>query len=235
MAFSLASHLAVALALLFHTSAHAATADQAKKPKRAQEDGPTRRFSVGGDLGYGMGISAPAFGGDLSYRLTKQLVLNSSLTYASNSNLKTSSSPDSTFEVTKLAVSGLLGLINIRYYTGRSFYAAAGLGWRQYSGTLQGDQVSDPSNSLTITMTSQSVVAGLALGNLWTFNHGLYLGGEWLAAQFPLTSSYSSTTTTTGTLGSGQDIFEQIAQDTAAAVAKTTSVTFLTLKVGYSF
>lgn len=97
--------------------------------------------------------------------------------------------------IEKLEAKAQTNQVRAKYYPTNSFYVAGGLGYRSISFDVA---LSDSSARIAQTLESESTVLTLALGNLWSFDSGFYIGGEWLHIEVPMASQYSATYTATG-------------------------------------
>lgn len=208
----------------------------AKKTEEAvekPEDANAKPMGAGARLGYGMGIGATATGASFDLKLAPNRDLEIYGMYA-KADLSKSITPVDGVD-SQININGYLIMANLRYFFGKTFYAAPSLGWRYYNANFSVRDAKDSNNSATIDLKVSGIVAGGAIGNLWRFKNGLYVGGEWIAAQWTILGSAKQSTTTSGILTQGQDALQKTAADTGSGLLHTMSATLSTLLVGYSF
>jgi len=180
-------------------------------------------------------VGAAGIGVGLDYKISKQLELDLSAAYASADLKKSLGNTDAGYDVPKAAVSSTHVIANVRYFFGQTFYVAPGLGWRRFAADFAVASTSDPTDNASGSVQADSITAGLAIGNLWRFKNGFYIGGEWLAVQAPISSSSSSTTTTSGTAVQAQNELTKLDDDLSKKIGQATSVILANLLIGVSF
>ncbi len=132
-----------------------------------------------------------------------------------------------------IALKGTIVAGNFRHFTGNSFYYSGGLGLRKLDSEIVIKD--DTANSITGTTSSNSIIAQFAIGNLWTLDSGVYLGGEWFSYQRVLASSFRSTTKTTGIMTTAQKELQQSGEDLAKSLGNSSTASLLTFIIGYQF
>lgn len=119
-----------------------------------------------------------------------------------------------------------------KYFVGNSFALTGGLAYRNMNSEIN---VSSSGSSISTTSSGSAITAKVGIGNYWTYDFGLTIGCEWVGYLAPLSSSYSSTSTQTGTVSSNLTNVRNDAEDLGKTLAKTGSVQLLNLTLGYSF
>ncbi len=119
-----------------------------------------------------------------------------------------------------------------RYFVGETFAVNGGLGYRQIDSLIR---VSSSSSSIQTTSNGNAFYARVGIGNYWTWNSGFSLGCEWIGAQVPLSSSYSSESQSSGVSSSSMENVRETGEDLGKTLAKSTIFQALNLKIGYTF
>ena len=188
-----------------------------------------------------LGLGAPAFGAEGYFSLAKNAHLGVAALHGSASlksqlsnaaSTSDSSSEGTSVDCTKADISATQLLVNLRYFFGQTFYIAPGLGWRRFNSSIAFEDTSANANYVDINAVSDSVVASFAIGNIWRLGNGLYLGGEWAAYQYPVSASYTTTTSTHGTIVQVQDQMTTIGSNFAQDLARAGTSVLLTFVIG---
>jgi hypothetical protein len=77
-------------------------------------------------------------------------------------------------------------------------------------------------------------VAGLSVGNMWSWNNGLTFGVDWLMAMAPLTTSSSSSVSGNLPQRDADELLETT-ESLTKDIASATSLTLALVHVGYNF
>lgn len=132
----------------------------------------------------------------------------------------------------KFDVNGRLTQVRARYFPGNSFYVVGGLGKR----TIDFDLAAvSGSARIAEKIKTESTVVSIGIGNIWSFDSGFFIGGEWIALAVPLASSRSTEIkSNTGTTADLQEL-EKDAQDAADQLGEMTTAGIAMLKLGWQF
>lgn len=122
--------------------------------------------------------------------------------------------------------------VRAKYFVGNSFYFAGGLGQRQVDFDLA---ATSSAETLKVKTESSSTILSLSLGNIWTFDSGFYLGGEWLAVAVPISSSSKSDATHNGLRSSESMELQRDSKEVADDLSKATTAGLAMLMVGWQF
>lgn len=145
-----------------------------------------------------------------------------------------STSTKSTIETEELDLSFTYVNATGKYFLGNSFYFSAGLGYRIVETNIRVVSLVDTTYIDTNTKSS-SICLDIGLGNRWTFDSGLYIGGNWFAAVIPLSSSYTATSEAGG---AANEILNDIAEDNkelARKIGTTEHYRLAVFQIGFSF
>ncbi|SMF47913.1 hypothetical protein [Pseudobacteriovorax antillogorgiicola] len=124
--------------------------------------------------------------------------------------------------------------VDAKWFVGNSFYWRVGLGQRQINSDISVTDQYDGTN-ITATLESTSSAVSIGLGNIWTLDSGLYLGGEWIAASIPLGSSFSSSVTSNAITDEDlRDLVEDM-EEVSEDFGTVTTFGLATFLIGYQF
>tara|TARA_B100001094_G_C18083991_1_gene746764 strand:- start:18 stop:725 length:708 start_codon:yes stop_codon:yes gene_type:complete len=137
---------------------------------------------------------------------------------------------------TNSVLSGSMFALMARYYFGNSFFLSGGLGQRLIEGNLRFEEAQTV-NFLELNTESSSTVAIITIGNVWSWDNGFFLGAEWLGASVPMSSGYSSKTSTNLPVAGDAEFAEIVdsAEDLAKEMGEATAMMSLLLNIGFSF
>ena len=144
------------------------------------------------------------------------------------------SASDGSTSLTKALATGQLFEAEARHFFGSTFYATGGLGLRRIAYDLSVDDAID-SGSVTINAKATSLSLSLTVGNVWAWPSGFFLGADWLGVTVPLTNSYSSTVSTSGSASTAAEDLGSLADAGARALGRALSTRLLVLNVGWAF
>ncbi len=135
----------------------------------------------------------------------------------------------------KFSVDGQMVLLYARYFFTNSLAVTAGGGYRGIAANYL--IVDTTKNNVWVrgTVTTNSLVANLALTSQWSWNSGFTIGCDWFGAAYPLYNISNFTTETLGTMPTTGDNLQQSADKFAEALGTTFSLQFLVLTLGYTF
>lgn len=174
---------------------------------------------VGGTVFEGFYLQSPGMQWGLSY-------------FTGTYNLETDEDPN--FILNEASVSGSLALARLRYFMGNSFYITASVGQRSIEATIDVESTTAV-NQIIITSNSSSIVAGLNIGNAWTWDNGFTLNADWFGYYVPLSSSYTSSTTTRGDVTAAQQVFAEEAETLGKSLGETPHAQALIFTLGILF
>ncbi len=191
-----------------------------------------KKYSVGAELGiFLFPISGP--GMHLNYSLQKDLSFG--IRYISGSFDASGLITENPFtSIDTFTIDGSITEIDVKWFPGNSFYCRLGLGQREISSDIKVSSTLD-NTSIETSIKSNATAVSIGLGNIWTFDSGLYLGGEWIALSVPLSSSFSSSASSNSISNDSLRDIIQESEDTAEKLGTITSVGFATLLIGFQF
>ena len=147
--------------------------------------------------------------------------------FTSGSNIEGLSLDRSTAQI--IVVSG-----QAKYFFGNSFYVGAGIGYRSLSMDITISETTT-GDFFNFSVDGTAIVTDVTIGNMWSFDNGLYVGFDWIGFILPLTSSYELSTQSEGEFAALQEQLEAISNDTAQEINSTTLIALLVLNVGMMF
>jgi len=204
-----------------------------------------KKIAVGADAGL-IFSGTPGAGLELSFNSSDSLQIGGGFSYGkedlrsdaanegSGSSGSTSTQPVSTIETEELDLSFTYVNASAKYFLGNSFFFSAGFGYRIIETNIR---VASKIDSMFIDTNtkSSSFCLDIGLGNRWTFDSGLYIGGNWFAAVLPVSSSYSATTSASG---SATEKINEISEDNTELAKKIGSAVHYRLaafQIGFNF
>ena len=119
-----------------------------------------------------------------------------------------------------------------RYFFGETFAITGGLGYRQIDSLIR---VTSKTSAIQTTSNGEAFYARVGIGNYWSWSSGFSLGCEWIGAQVPLSSKYSSANQSTGVSSSSMEDVRSTGEELGETLAKSTILQTLNLKIGYTF
>lgn len=192
--------------------------------------------SFGVSLRYGQVIgSIPGTGIDFFYQLKPHLQVG--MTHLAGAlDLKNSMSSTDGTTMEKNQLRGNLSLIYGRHFFGESFFVTGALGQRFISSkysirSTTANSFIDANNATT------SVVAHVAIGNMWTWEKGFYAGIDWLGFSQPLSSNENINVDITGSdvPPTALNDKKKATEEPFRKIAKRGTPLFLTFHFGYTF
>ncbi len=133
--------------------------------------------------------------------------------------------------IERFLLTGALALGQARYFWGNSFFVSALIGGRQIHGSYA--FADDSGNALLGDINVVSGVVGLGLGNLWSWDNGVFFGGQWAGLVVPIYSSATVTTTTEGAVSALIHDIQTEADALGKSIGEKQSEQRLHLIVGY--
>ena len=131
-----------------------------------------------------------------------------------------------------ITLNGSLLATKMRYFFGNSFYTELHLGQRSLDFSTK-SSISSTTDTISMTVNSVSIYAGLSIGNQWSFDSGFTIGVDWLGFFAPLSSSSSSQTETEGTISLAQESLSETVEDGAQLIAKAPHSSAFILSLGW--
>lgn len=135
----------------------------------------------------------------------------------------------------RFEMDGQLATIGYRKFFGGSFYGTGALGYRGLHAKYELASKANAADHLTGDVSVRSVVLNLAVGNIWTWANGFYVGGEWIGVAVPVASQFKAKTGT----GIESDVELTKAQDDAVEgarrISRLPSISVATLVMGFAF
>lgn len=122
--------------------------------------------------------------------------------------------------------------LDFRFFPSNNFYFGLGIAMRKIEFELEAH---NGAARIDESLKASSFVARVAVGNIWSFDNGFYIGGEWIAAAIPISSSVSTDITADGTASSDINDLEIDALDLVDKLAKATTFGLAVLQVGWQF
>lgn len=137
--------------------------------------------------------------------------------------------------INKFDISASLIEGGIKYFTGNSFYLKGGIGQRNIDFDFETTSTIS-SVYLNTKIESQSLVIIGGIGNLWSFDSGLYLGGEWLTLHFPIDFQYEfKNTTNAPDSDTSLESLNKDIRDISEKLGKSQTGGVVQLLLGYEF
>ncbi len=225
--------IVLSLSLLIFGSQRAWAQSDSAAPtaeRSSQDNRADKKFGLG--LGLGSFI-APISGAGFAahYNLTQSMQFEFS-NWTGTWDAKSLLDEVGTSSISKFDVNTQLTQLRLKYFVGNSFYCAAGLGARQIEFDLAAQS---GASRIQENLKANTTVFSLAIGNIWTMDSGLYIGGEWLALQMPMSSSVSTSIDTQGTSNADITSLQADANDAADSLAKATTAGIATFQIGWQF
>lgn len=191
-----------------------------------------RPWSIG--IEYGLFVSpVSGFGVRAAYALSPNFQVGFSST-SGTYDAKTLIDPVSLTTIETFDVAASLNEIEFKWFSGNSFYLGAGIGQRKISFDLSArDTFSNA--TLNTTLDTDAIVVNVCLGNIWTLDSGLYLGGEWLAVAASVSSSFE-TSAQSDSIAS-EDLQELLddSEDIAKRLGEASTGGLALFLIGYQF
>ena len=113
-------------------------------------------------------------------------------------------------------LSATFGIVQLRYFVTPSLYVSGGVGYRQMQTFFA---VNDTDEGIEHEVNVLNEVGHVALGHLWIFKSGLYLGMEWIGFVQPFSSDESRSISKTGDLSDEAADFDQFGEELALEYA----------------
>lgn len=206
-----------------------------KKPKATTTKNPREHsyvWGAGGRAGF-LDSPVPSLGVQ-GYRWVTGLDQMGVLLAQGNVDLRSFLPDKKDIEITKARFSSSVFLLHGRRFFGETFSGAYGLGQRRINVDLAANsKVSNGGIDAGVTVNSW-VLHG-AVGNVWRWKSGYFLGCDWFGLMVPLSSQSSVRSEAYGAASAELDEVNQRANDVAKEISKVTSVTVLYLSTGIDF
>jgi hypothetical protein len=134
------------------------------------------------------------------------------------------------YKVDNLSLSATLITVEARYFFGDNFTVTTGLGWRELKGHVR---LSDPAGeTLSADAAMRNLVATLAVGSVWAWDNGFFLGIDWIGVAWPLTSAWN--VETRGSAPATHDLKDQ-ADKLAQTLSRSPALILLLGAAGWRF
>jgi hypothetical protein len=127
-------------------------------------------------------------------------------------------------------LTGMYLSADARYFLGNSFNLSSGLGYRAATVDYTISGPATVSGKIDIS----SIVIPFFLGNIWSFDNGLYLGCDWVGVLIPISGSTKSSISGTLTSTQSKSLNDSLVS-TGDSLSKRTSITLLLTHLGWAF
>ena len=211
-----------------------------KRKKKAMGSAKIRaKQSVSAAVTFGAAFEqTPGFGGAAYYHLSDKLSLGLA-GHIGTAELAGSLEDVPPITVTQASLGAGLVALNSRYYVLDSLFLTSGLGLRFINTLFSLDVESGPNGTPVfrdVNMAAQSVVAYLAVGNIWSFKSGFFAGAEWAGFTVPLSTTKKFTIDSN--LPDDDITFSEAgakAEAVAGAIAEKAMYMALLIQLGWAF
>lgn len=189
-----------------------------------------RSFGLGGRLGGILGASGSAIEGyyylDQANQIGLMLGGRNASSFADRIDEDAKKGVSGKFYVANL--SGSLLQAQWRHFFGNSFSILVGAGTRAMVSTIEIDDVTD-------TVSTFDFVGTAAIGNMWLWDSGFYMGVDWIGATVPMSSRARKSRSTQARQSQEVEAFLTSAENEGVEAGKRGYGLGLLLAVGGSF
>ena len=204
------------IALLFTTSAYAQTSSDNRTP---------------GHIGLGLGLHLiqsplPLLSVAGTYNVSRELQIEAR--YGSGET----SGGDITGAYYEEKLELAFGSLKARYFLGNSFYIAGGLGHRTLKVESM-DLFAYPSRRYNFS--NRATTLEFSLGNIWTLDNGLTIGGEWVSISSPVAGTTQASGSIMGNAAARDQGLERGIRQGKDSISHEPVVGFATFVLGYQF
>jgi hypothetical protein len=122
-----------------------------------------------------------------------------------------------------------------RWFPFNSLYVLAGMSYRVVDSEMQISDAADDANYVNVQSSSKAICLDGAIGNVWSWESGFFIGGEWFGLSVPLWAK-SDTDVDTGGVPTGEVEKESDrSKKFVEQIGKGTSLRLAVLHVGWAF